>query len=536
MFSTSLVSLRALRHSPFSQTQNRYRARLAVELLEDRSVPSAYLFDPLLSLDDLFTTDPALAETPAAPAHASGDLKAPLAQSDNKVTLAGWEQYEAFSQNQSKGFGAAATSLAASNYAQFLNFSLVASLPIPLISGPNVNISHARFSPLVLPPPSVELNLAQYPYIPVNADNDNGSNVTNGIPAKRDFNVSPLPKIDPDLVQAVVQAVDVGAGGAWTMNLTQKGQGKISLWTDQKKTSAFTGPPAGQLVGNFWIEGTHESAKANDISLSFTYTIGGQSYTSNTQNLAVTPIISSYTVTPGLDADDPNKQNIVFDNGMDGTKGLDARTPGGLLGANFKSVATQVGLSGDFRFIQVMTGVVNGNNGTTNAAGTAVGWLYQDKTGQVLQLRNGGFPVLDVSDATADQTNVFDFNSSVSADKTTVTITFADAPTTGSPPNGGQGVAVDILDQFRTYIVWRWQQVAGNSNGAKVPVFYFLAFSNWQVNFWGTTPNAMGPITLIRVLNGVTADANYTQSNADPGANALDLNRILNGNLHWVAA
>jgi hypothetical protein len=94
---------------------------------------------------------------------------------------------------------------------------------------------------------------------------------------------------------------------------------------------------------------------------------------------------------------------------------------------------------------------------------------------------------------------------------------------------------VDALYKIRTYVAWEWSQVAGNSNGAAVPVFYFLGYYNWQVNFWGTTPNNP-PISVIRVLTGVTAEFAWTPSNADPGANAMDLTRIANGNIIWVAA
>jgi hypothetical protein len=55
----------------------------------------------------------------------------------------------------------------------------------PLIALPNVSVGNGG-------------------YVPVNADDDNGSVITNGIPAQRDFNVQPLPRADPDLIQATV--------------------------------------------------------------------------------------------------------------------------------------------------------------------------------------------------------------------------------------------------------------------------------------------------------------------------------------------
>src|SRR5205823_4175094 len=50
----------------------------------------------------------------------------------------------------------------------------------------------------------VALAVGNNNFIPVNANNTNGSALTNGIPAKRDFNVNPIPGGDPELVQARV--------------------------------------------------------------------------------------------------------------------------------------------------------------------------------------------------------------------------------------------------------------------------------------------------------------------------------------------
>jgi hypothetical protein len=61
------------------------RARLCLELLEDRTTPSAHLFDALPSIDDLFDTDPALVENLTLAGHASGDLNAALTHADNLI-------------------------------------------------------------------------------------------------------------------------------------------------------------------------------------------------------------------------------------------------------------------------------------------------------------------------------------------------------------------------------------------------------------------------------------------------------------------
>jgi hypothetical protein len=284
----------------------------------------------------------------------------------------------------------------------------------------------------------------------VNADNDNGSNIITtpsggftGLPTQRDFNVTHLNSDDNDMLTATVTANNIAGGGTWTTTLTQNGKGQVSLWQDPKKDNAFTGPPAGATTATFYIEGTHESAAAGDVTLKFKYTLNGISYTSPTLAITVTPLITAFTVTPAGGA---NGQNIIFTNGVDGSGGLSARPQPNVAGITYSSTVTQSALrtgqngalSGGYKYVQNFTNVVNGNNGTRNGNGAAVGWLYQNNTAQVLQLQNGNFPVLDKLNTGGDQHYDADFNSQPSPDGSTVTITADDAPSTGNPANGNQ--------------------------------------------------------------------------------------------------
>jgi hypothetical protein len=95
---------------------------------------------------------------------------------------------------------------------------------------------------------------------------------------------------------------------------------------------------------------------------------------------------------------------------------------------------------------------------------------------------------------------------------------------------------VDNLFKAQLYAVWEWNQVASNSGGQPVPVFYFLDYTKCQVNFYGTGPNNTPPISKINVTNGVTADNSYTQSNADLPASQMDLTKIFNDQIAWYDA
>ena len=527
-----------------TQSRSRFhqRARLCLELLEDRMTPSAHLFDPQPSIDDLFAPDPSLAVEPNLPTHESGDLIRQLPWANNTLGTMNLSLNLPSAESSSQGFVAAKTSLESPGDPQFLP-AFHARAVSQVLPGP-LGVLGGGGLPTQDSPNFVGYNviLTGPADVPVNADNDNGSKVTNGIPAQRDFNVQPLANADPDLQQATVTAAGAPAGGTWTEHLTQNGVGQIALWTDAKKSAAFTVP--GGLTATFYIEGTHESGKAGDVTLWFSYTVNGVSYPSNTLTITVTPLITAFTVTPAGGA---NGQNIIFRNGVDGSGGLSARPQPNVAGNTYSSTATQTGLragqNGGYKYVQNFLGVVNGNNGTHLFNGAAVGWLnLNQNTGAVLQLQNpinlanGGYPILDKVNAGGDQSYDSDFVPTPSADGTTVTITATDSPRTGVPVINGvnwgpTGIAVDALYQPRTYVAWEWTGLGG---GNQAPVFYFLAYYNWQANFYGTASTGNPPIDTINVLHGVTADANYTRSNADPPTTAMDPNRIWNDQIQWV--
>jgi hypothetical protein len=364
-----------------------------------------------------------------------------------------------------------------------------------------------------------------------------GQQHSTGIPTKRDFSVSPLKVNDPELLQATLTADPSLGAGTWSITTTYNPPGAlIALWTDQKKTAKFF--PSGLGTMNFYIEGVHESSALNDVTLTFQYTVGtppNQTIYSASAKITVTPLINTFGVTPNADAGDANKQNVVFDQGNNANSGLDADTPSRAPGALFKGVALKVPLRGDLRFIHNVGDVENGFNGTKNNAGAKVGWLYANGTSSnVVLINDRTFPLLDFNPLNADQTYALHFSSTLSPDGNTLTITDDDAPATAVPANPQNGVTVDLGFFAQLYLVWRWIQNVGGTN---VSVFYPLAYTDWQVNFYakGTVVNGVltAPINRIIILNGVSSQGSnsYTRSNDPPGG--LDPTRFFNGSTKW---
>ena len=91
-----------------------------------------------------------------------------------------------------------------------------------------------------------------------------------GIPIIRDFDKHPLDANDYDLLQATLYAdPSLPNNGTWTVSITPLVvPGTIALWTDRMKTANFS--PSGVDTKKFYIEGTHESASLNELTLKFT--------------------------------------------------------------------------------------------------------------------------------------------------------------------------------------------------------------------------------------------------------------------------
>ncbi len=102
----------------------------------------------------------------------------------------------------------------------------------PPIVGSAIVLIHVVKIDLQMTGVGTEQKLNPGGFVVINADNDNGSPVTNGIPARRDFNVAPLPNgvNDPDLVQVNVAVTPAEhLPGYFVLSAANYGTGKISL-------------------------------------------------------------------------------------------------------------------------------------------------------------------------------------------------------------------------------------------------------------------------------------------------------------------
>jgi hypothetical protein len=387
-------------------------------------------------------------------------------------------------------------------------------------------------------------------FVPVNADDDNGSAVTNGIPAQRDFDVAPLPVNDQDLLAASLE-IQCSVGGTLTWGLgPPAGTGNINAWMDQKKTQQLQLPatttPPDQTI-NFFIEGTHESSVANDVTLFFTFTYVGSPDGSLVtvkaqQQITVTPLINSFTLTP---AGGTNGQNIVFTVGMNANSGLWAKATGKNVGVAgdgmvFAANVNDTNLSGDLTFIHNVENVQNGVNvPTKDNNGNLVGFLYGQggpaASANLVVKDVKAFPLLDVNPgANHPDYDYVDF-SILQNDGTTYAIQAGDAPATGNPTGSGFGTGLDLKFTFTMWLFWRYSNTVG---GVATSVYYPMAKDNWQVVFQANSSTGSPPIDQIQVLHGITSPNPYTPTNNPPDVmSPIDAQGNLqtwNGNNKWT--
>src|SRR5262249_58406706 len=100
-------------------------------------------------------------------------------------------------------------------------------------------------------------------FVPINANNDNGTVVNEEVPTRRDFNVAPLWSFwtgfinDPDLIPVnVVVNPNMGLPGFFTISVANPGVGQIRLWREQSKKQRGEGActPA-TITRDLYIQG-----------------------------------------------------------------------------------------------------------------------------------------------------------------------------------------------------------------------------------------------------------------------------------------
>ncbi|MBX9627021.1 MAG: tandem-95 repeat protein, partial [Gemmataceae bacterium] len=179
-------------------------------------------------------------------------------------------------------------------------------------------------------------------FVPINGNNDNGSELVNtpaipksvGIPTKRDYESNKkLTQDDPELKRVDVTVAPAQPFGVFVLKVTRAGTGQVRLWTDAKKSAPLGNKKSdpqgngeetilfapGKLPSTFYVEGVEmtsagKNAQGNpqavpDIQMTLTYfsvplgnawpPVVGSGLAQGVVDLVVTPVILRLEVKPG---------------------------------------------------------------------------------------------------------------------------------------------------------------------------------------------------------------------------------------------
>jgi hypothetical protein len=360
-------------------------------------------------------------------------------------------------------------------------------------------------------------------FVPINANDDNGSPITNEIPTDRDFDTNldfntAQPFLDPDLVPATVTVnPNVGLPGTVSISVGPESVGQIRLWDDPWRQNHWQGVyTMAQLPKTFYMEGIESSWAQRDLTVIARYSFvgaNGQVVAAGSDQLAVsvTPIVNFLSIgtrgpngTIFLSAPDPDNPNVYINYGVHTLGYL------GYKGVVFDAGAFTRGVSGSLRFIQnagvpgEFVAVVNGVPPIEQGGGWGDGWTYTQASGRAAQnsvlidpTTNMPAPdaVLDSSQAPpSPDYHTNDWREFVNGDL--VTISDQDDPAwalMATYPNGDSVpdvwkardlTRIAVRHNFRMYLVWRFPNTGPNGNQT---VIYTLATRDWYATFRGDT-------------------------------------------------
>ncbi len=147
-------------------------------------------------------------------------------------------------------------------------------------------------------------NLTSGGYVPINANNDNGSEIkkVDGVPTwfpeKRDFDADHLPKDDDELVRLKL-SVPHSLPFTARLRIENAGRARIKLWKDRRKNELFLADGQvdksfAELPDELWIEGVKEGEVEREVTLYLEIIAGTQVSEGGKIKVTVAPILQSY--------------------------------------------------------------------------------------------------------------------------------------------------------------------------------------------------------------------------------------------------
>jgi hypothetical protein len=367
-------------------------------------------------------------------------------------------------------------------------------------------------------------------FVPINANNDNRSDVTNEIPKKRDdtelVDRDGKRFVDNDLKPVnIVVNPNVGLPGFFVLSATNSGVGQIKLWTDNTKPARAEGTyTQANLPSKIYVEGTEPGAALKESEVRLTYLFVNAcglpiDAGADSVKVSVTPVIDFMNITTGT----VNFFNQTPPpNGPDGRLGMGTFGQNGNGGAVFDAQVNRTGVNGDVIFIHNVLGV---DNNFTGAGGAFVFTAASGIPNLNFRLNGGAnYPLLDLANAANLPRPDYDGQTRyVINDATKQLITANDSPgftlipDPRVPPREDSVnkhlTQVDFRDRFRLYLVWRFPAPPGGGSS----VLYTIGFRDWNAVFRANmSVLGRGVTNIVAPPSGVFTDPVFSRKHDNP--------------------
>ena len=343
-------------------------------------------------------------------------------------------------------------------------------------------------------------------FVPVNADNDNGSTVTHDIPATRDFDTDGY--TDDDLVPISLSLQPTtGLSGTLRLRKVEGGRDRIKVWETTGKGTEVSLPKTwtvgtDTIPATLFIEGLKEGQALRDIDLVLEYLQGGTVLCDDKVKATVTPVLSNLVAVACTNVPDyyvgADTLEMLWSNGGWGTPTVSMKS----------AVWNITNPAGQLRVVQHVNnqGLLASGAGAINSDGGKWKWDFAPPHGGATLVDGFG------TGATWDPFYADD-------DASAILYKSDDTPRIWVGPDeilpaSGKSTAIDIKQNFTMYAVWQFSD----------DTVYFLGNTTWNIRYQGVLTNTAGTIAFPGGAdNKTTGSSGFTRDNADqntgePGA------------------
>jgi hypothetical protein len=350
-------------------------------------------------------------------------------------------------------------------------------------------------------------------FVPVNADNDNGSTMTDHIPATRDFDANGY--TDNDLVPISLSLQPTtGLSGTLQLRKVEGGRDRIKVWETTGKVAEVPLPKTwtvgtDAIPTTLHVEGMKEGEALRAVDLVLEYLEGSAVVCDDKVKATVTPVLQDLEATVASGAD-PGLVN-------DPVLGWAIVSEAGGTGAAFtlKAEALKTNVDGELKHVQ---NVKNVNNLAGATPPMAAGAILDDGTERLWDFAapNAGNFLLDVYAAgdfpfyalMESRTTVGDVETVQADDSPALSLT---GPVNSVLPSAGDTTELDVSFEFQTFATWKFDD----------NTVYFLGKTTWNVRYAGDISRPAGggnPTFAKGADNNNNGSTGFTRSNANPPA------------------